>query len=419
MEDEIIHALHQDLHKSATEAYATEIGFLYEEINYTLKHLKSWMRPQKAVMPLTLFPSGGKVLRDPLGICLIIAPWNYPFQLLLSPLVGAIAGGNCAVLKPSDTAPHTEAVIAKLITRTFDQRYIQVVTGAGGKVVPKLMEQHRFDLIFFTGSIPTGTSIAKQAAEKLTPVILELGGKSPCIVAENADISVAAKRIAWGKFTNAGQTCVAPDYLLVHAGAKVKLVSALQDSLQQFYGADAQTSEDYGRIINKKQYEKLCSYLKDGHIITGGQTDVDTLYIAPTLLDDVAADAAVMQEEIFGPILPIFTYQNEDEILKFIKSHPDPLSLYVFSNDTKLQERITETVAFGGGCINNTLMHLGSPKLPFGGVCSSGTGQYHGKYSFEAFTRPKSILSTATWLDPKVKYPPYAGKLKWIKRLMG
>jgi aldehyde dehydrogenase (NAD+) len=417
-ESAIMEALFKDLHKSAEEAYSTEIGFIYTEISHVLKHLKSWMSPSGISTPLLLFPSSSKVVADPLGVTLIIAPWNYPFQLLMAPLIGAIAGGNCAVLKPSEMTPNTAAVIEQLIISSFDADFVTVVQGNGAEVVPNLMNSFRFDHVFFTGSIPVGKEIAKLAAPQLVPVTLELGGKSPCVVDKDANIKVAAQRITWGKFTNVGQTCVAPDYLLVHESRKQELVEQMQQSITNFYGNDPRQSRDYGRIINAGRFKKLESFLRQGEVISGGQTHESERYMAPTLMQNVSVDQPMMQEEIFGPILPVYTYREHDEAMNMIRTHSNPLALYVFTENEKTAQRYVDEVPFGGGCINNTLMHLANADLPFGGVGNSGVGAYHGKYSFETFTRKKSILTTATWVDPKVKYPPYAGKLKFLKWFM-
>jgi aldehyde dehydrogenase (NAD+) len=415
-EQQIMDALYKDLHKSQEEAFTTEIGFLYAEISHTLKNLKKWMQKTSVGTPFFLFPSSSSIIREPLGVCLIIAPWNYPFQLLIAPLIGAIAGGNCTVLKPSELTPHTSAVIVKMITEFFDEKYITVVEGDGAVLVPQMMNENRFDHVFFTGSIPVGREIAKMAAEKLVPVTLELGGKSPCVVDEDADIKVAAKRVVWGKFTNAGQTCVAPDYVLVHEKNKDPLVDEMQKSIQQFYGSQPIKSLDYGRIVNQKRLNKLKTYLAQGEVIAGGDTDDSELYFAPTLMQNIITEAPIMKEEIFGPILPIIPYKEQQEALNIIHKNPYPLSLYYFGNNKKNEEYFVNNVQFGGGCINNTLVHLANADLPFGGVGNSGVGAYHGKFSFDTFTRTKAILKTATWIDPSVKYPPYQGKLKLLRR---
>lgn len=414
-EQQIMDALFKDLHKSQEEAFTTEIGFVYAEISHTIKNLKNWMRKSSVSTPLFLLPSSSSIRREPLGVCLIIAPWNYPFQLLIAPLIGAIAGGNCAVLKPSEMAVHTSLVVDEMITEFFDKSYITVVEGDGAVVVPALMNENRFNHVFFTGSIPVGREIAKLAAEKLVPVTLELGGKSPCIIDEGADIKVAAKRVVWGKFTNAGQTCVAPDYLLVHEKNKDELIKEMQKSIRRFYGVEPINSADYGRIINKRRLDKLKSFLIQGSIIAGGEVQENELYMSPTLMQDISVEAPLMKEEIFGPILPIITFKEQSEALNMIHQNPHPLSLYYFGNNQKNEDYFIKNVQFGGGCINNTLVHLANADLPFGGVGNSGVGAYHGKFSFDTFTRAKAILKTATWIDPDVRYPPYKGKLRLLK----
>ncbi|PSL49629.1 aldehyde dehydrogenase (NAD+) [Chitinophaga niastensis] len=416
-ESKILAALHADLHKHALEAYGSEVGFLYEEINYILDGLKQWMQPEAVTSPFVTYPSSSRVYKQPLGLTLIIGPWNYPFMLLISPLVGAIAGGNCAIIKPSEMAPHTAAVTAEMIKDTFDPAYITVVEGDGTEVIPMLMK-FRFDHVFFTGSIPVGKKIMEMAVPHLTPVTLELGGKSPCVVDEKVNITVAAKRIVWGKFWNAGQTCVAPDYILVHQKVKEELVVALKDAIVDFFGEDPADSEDYARIINTKRFDTVAGYLKDGHLLHGGQSNRDNLYIAPTLLDDVEWSDPVMQEEIFGPILPILTFTDLPQAIQAIKKLPYPLALYVFTKSKKTEKMLIEQVRFGGGCINNSLVHLTNPELPFGGAGYSGMGQYHGKYSFDTFSHQKGMLKTATWLDVPMKYPPFKNKLKMMKMVM-
>ncbi len=411
----ITEALYKDLHKSAEEAFSTEIGFIYAEISYTLKRLKTWMKTTSVNTPYVLLPSTSKIKRDPLGVCLIIAPWNYPFNLLIAPLIGAIAGGNCAVLKPSEMTANTSKVISEMVAEFFDAKYITVVEGDGAVVVPEMMRENRFDHVFFTGSIPVGKSIALLAAEKLVPVTLELGGKSPCIVDEEVDLEVAAKRIVWGKFTNAGQTCVAPDYLLVHQKNKQNLIKLMQKAIKQFYGDDPEQSADFGRIVNERRLQKLEIFLRDGKVLTGGKVKKSELYFSPTILDEVSLDSPVMKEEIFGPILPIITFNKPEEALQLVNANPNPLSFYYFGRNKQHEKLFINNVQFGGGCVNNTLVHLANADLPFGGVGNSGVGAYHGKFSFDTFTRMKAIVKTATWLDPAVKYPPYKGKLKYLR----
>ncbi len=417
-ETAIMDALYKDLHKSREESYATEIGFLLSEITHTINWLKEWMRPQKVSTPLVLFPSRSKILRDPFGIILIISPWNYPFQLCIAPLIGAIAAGNCTVLKPSEVTVNTAIVIHQMISEFFPKDYISVVEGDGALIIPGLIEHNRFDYIFFTGSIPVGKTIARLAAEQLIPTTLELGGKSPCIVDNTVDIKTTADRIVWGKFTNAGQTCVAPDYLLCHKEVQPQLIAAMQSSINKFYTSAPGKSPDYGRIVNEKHFTRLQAYLSLGKLETGGGFDKSELYIEPAILTDVNPASSIMQEEIFGPILPVLTYNTKEEALAIIKRNPNPLSLYVFSKEKPFQKYFTDKVSFGGGCINNTIVHLCNAELPFGGVSSSGSGQYHGRYTYETFSRPKSILTTPTWFDPAFKYPPYKGKLGLLKWLM-
>jgi aldehyde dehydrogenase (NAD+) len=414
-ENEIAKALHSDLNKGPEEAYATETGLVLAEIRFLLQHLRSWMRPRRVGTNLVNWPAASKIYKDPLGVVLIVAPWNFPFQLSLIPLAAAIAAGNVVVLKPSELAPATEAVIADLVGATFPADTVRVVTGDGATIVPELIRQFRFDHIFFTGSIPVGRSIYRLAADQLVPVTLELGGKSPVIVAPDADLAVAARRIVVGKFANAGQTCIAPDYLLVHAEKREALLEQLQRTLAEFYGPRPETSPDYGRIINEKRFDTLVRYLSDGKIVLGGTHDRATRYIAPTLLTEVSPGSPLMQEEIFGPLLPVFTWQTMEDALAIIRRHPDPLAFYLFANDKRLQREWIKALPFGGGCINNTLWHFANPHLPFGGIGSSGIGSYHGKYSLERFAHAKPVMRSYNFIDPRVKYPPFKGKMKWFK----
>jgi len=411
-------ALAQDFQKPVFETFVSETGFLYQEITHTLKHLKEWMRPERASTGLPTFPSSGKVYFEPKGVVLIIAPWNYPIHLAIAPLIGAIAAGCCAVIKPSEETPHTAAVIESVIKNAFPENYVKVVQGKGAEVVPKLMETVRFDHVFFTGSTAVGKIIAQQAAEQLIPTTLELGGKSPTIVARDADLSIAARRICFGKFLNAGQTCVAPDYLLVDAAVKEELVEELKKCIDDFYGEDPQASPDFARIVNDKHFKRLTKYLEQGTILKGGQTGVEERYIAPTLMDEISLDSSIMQEEIFGPILPILTFENLDEAVSIIRKNPSPLSLYVFTKSKQIREKFVHGIPFGGGCVNQTIIHLSIPDLPFGGIASSGMGNYHGKASFLTFSHQKSMLNAKTWFDPKAKYPPYRAALKKLMKLL-
>ncbi len=416
-ESAILSALHADLRKSAMEAYGSEVGLLYDELDNTLTNLRQWMRPQEVTSPLMHYPSKSTIYREPKGLTLIIGPWNYPFQLVINPLIAAIAAGNCAILKPSEIATHTEAVVQQVIRDAFDPAFVTTVTGEGQVVIPDIM-QHRFDHIFFTGSIPVGRKVLEMAAPHLTPVTLELGGKSPCIVDAGADLKTAARRIIWGKCWNAGQTCIAPDYVLVQEKVEEKLIREMKEAIGKFYGEDPAKSPDYPRIINEKRFDQLISYLQQGRIVAGGQTDRTDKYIAPTLLTDVSPDAPVMNEEIFGPILPLIPYQTTSDAIRMIARNPYPLSLYIFSGSRRTEEEFMEKVSFGGGCINNTLVHFTNTDLPFGGIGFSGMGRYHGRSGFEAFSHEKGVMKTATWLDVKAKYPPFGNKLRLLRMLM-
>ena len=414
-EPAIAEALYTDLKKSREEAYGTETGLVLAELNNTLKNLRKWMRPHRAGTNLVNLPSSSRIYRDPLGVVLIIAPWNYPVQLALIPLIGAIAGGNCAVVKPSEYAPATSALLEKMLTALYLPEYVRVVQGDGADVVTGMIQSFRFDHIFFTGSVPVGRRIYQLAAKDLVPVTLELGGKSPVVVEQDADVATAARRIVLGKFINAGQTCVAPDYLLVHEDIRQRLLTGLQEALLAFYGAKPEESYDYAKIIHEKRFETLVSYLSQGRIIAGGRHDRQRMFIEPTLMEDVPPESPLMQEEIFGPILPVFTYRNMEEALGIVRQHPDPLAFYLFTRDAGKQQAWMEQFTFGGGCINNTVWHFANHHLPFGGVGNSGTGAYHGKYSFQVFTHAKPVMQTPVWIDPSIKYPPYKGKLKWFR----
>lgn len=414
-EQEIYAALHADLKKSPEESWVTENGLVLSEINYAVRNLAAWMAKENAATNLLNFPSSSFILKEPLGVVLIIGPWNYPFQLLINPLVGAIAAGNCVVLKPSEFAPAAAAVMKKIIEEIFPKEYVLYVEGDGAAVIPAMMGSFSFGHVFYTGSTAVGKTIYKMAAEKLVPVTLELGGKSPCIVESDANIKVAARRIAMTGFSNCGQMCVAPDYVLVHQSRKDELINALKDCLVKFYGSDPKQHANYGRIINEKQFDRLAKYLLQGKIVHGGNSDRASLYIAPTILENVSMDDAVMKEEIFGPILPVTAFSTKEEALKIIAQNKNPLSFYVFTSSAAKEKEWLENVAFGGGCVNNASWHLTNHHLPFGGRGFSGTGQYHGKASFDIFSHKKSIMKTPTWFDPAIKYPPLKGKLKLFK----
>jgi aldehyde dehydrogenase (NAD+) len=377
------------------------------------------MQPLAVSTNLLNQPSSSYTINEPLGVVCIIGPWNYPFQLLFTPLIGAIAGGNCVVLKPSEFAPATEAIMKKIIEETFDKKYVLYVEGEGAQVLPPMLEGFRFDHIFYTGSTQVGRIIYQQAAKQLVPVTLELGGKSPAVITNSANLKVAARRIASTKFSNAGQMCVAPDYVLVPPHLKDRLLTELIKATQQFYGVDASKTDHYCKIINETQFDRIVNYLNNGSIVYGGKSDKSSLFIEPTFIADVAIDAPIMQDEIFGPILPIITYHSKEEALEIIRRHPNPLAFYVFTSDHADENYWLTNVPSGGACINNASWHLTNHALPFGGRGFSGIGAYHGKTSFETFTHLKSVLKTPTWLDPDLKYPPYTGKSWLLKKLIG
>ena len=412
----IINALKADLNKPEFEAYATEL-WVVKEIDYAIKHIKSWTSPKKAPIGIEQFPGFGRIYAEPLGIILILGTWNYPFQVIIAPLVGAIAAGNCGILKPSEIAPQTSSVLADIIQKHFDPAYIAVLEGSAETSQQLLAE--KFDHIFFTGSTEIGKLVMEAAAKHLTPVTLELGGKSPCIVDSDINIEYTARRITWGKFINAGQTCVAPDYLLVNKKIKQNLVDSIEKCIQNFYGEQPNTSPDYARIINQKHFYRLVKFLQNGEIIIGGDINPDDCYIAPTVIDHVSLADPVMQNEIFGPILPIVEYDDLSEAIALINEKPKPLALYLFSQNKNLQKRVLQETTSGGVCINDCVMQLGVLSLPFGGVGDSGIGSYHGKASFDIFSHYKSVLHKSLRLDSKLRYAPYEGKLQLLKRIIG
>jgi aldehyde dehydrogenase (NAD+) len=416
-EQEIYNSLYSDLKKSDEESWVTEIGMTISEINYALKNLSKWMRPKRVGTNLLNFPSKSYVLYEPLGVSLIIGPWNYPLQLLFVPLIGAIAAGNCAVIKPSEFAPATASLLEKIIREIYSPEYITLIQGDGATVIPSIMNNFRFDYVFYTGSTQVGIMIYEMAAKKLVPVTLELGGKSPCIVESDANIKVAAKRIALTKFSNAGQMCVVPDYVLVHESVKDEFLNQLKVAAQNFYNSKS-TKEHYARIVSQKQFDRLVKHLDKKFIFYGGNHNAEQLFIEPTILTEVNTDSPIMNEEIFGPLLPVLTWENDSEVYKIIERHKNPLSLYVFTSSNSKAEKWTRSIAFGGGCINNASWHLTNHHLPFGGRGTSGFGNYHGKYSFETFSHKKAIMNTPTWFDPALKYPPLKGKLNLFKRII-
>lgn len=415
-ENDIIEALHKDFGKPAFEAYLTEINVVQSDLKDTIKNIHAWAKPKKVRASILNFPSSDYIYTEPYGKTLIISPWNYPFQLAICPLIAAYAAGNSIVLKPSELTPHTSSLISKIIRETFDVK--EVVAVLGDAEIAKSQLAKRWDYIFFTGSPAVGKEIAKAAAGNLTPVTLELGGKNPCIIDKNANLQIAAKRIVWGKFINAGQTCIAPDYLLIHKGVKTKFIRLLQQEIVNAYGEDPKLSPDFTRIINKKHFIRLVGMIDETKTITGGIHDEESLYIAPTLIDEPSFDSAIMKDEIFGPLLPMISYENESDLEKIISKYEKPLSLYVFTDDKAFAERAIRKFSFGGGCINDTVVHFSNKRLPFGGVGNSGMGAYHGKKSYDTFSHQKAIVKKATWLDIPLRYAPYGNKLKLIRKLL-
>ena len=415
-EQDILDALAADLGKPATEAFGAEIGLTLSEIRLTRKKLASWMKPERVRTSLLAMPGRSYIYREPLGVTLIIAPWNYPFQLVVLPLIGAIAAGNCAVVKPSEVSPNVSALIAKWLPKYLDRRAVQVVEGGVPETTALLRE--KWDHIFYTGNGTVGRIVMEAAAKHLTPVTLELGGKSPCIVDESADLDVAAKRIVYGKFFNAGQTCVAPDYVLVHDLVHDALINRMVSIIREFYGDDPKQSPDFARIVNERHHARLTRLLGNTDVVTGGETDVSDRYIAPTILKNVKEDDAVMQEEIFGPILPVISVSSVESAIGFVNRHEKPLALYVFAGDEAAQDRVLSGTSAGGTVLNHVWLHLSVPELPFGGVGESGMGAYHGRQSFETFSHRRSVLKKPTLPDPPILFPPYSSrKLRWLKKL--
>lgn len=416
-ETELIGALSKDLGKSDFEGWLTEAHFTRMELDHTVKHLKQWMKPRRVPASLLHQPSKCIVQREPLGVVLIMGPWNYPAQLTLGPLIGALAAGNCAIIKPSELAPATSAWIAKRLPDYISSAYVRVIEG-GIKETTEVL-QERYDHICFTGSGNVGRVVMEAAAKHLTPVTLELGGKSPCIVDEDVDLDVAVRRIVAGKFMNAGQTCVAPDYVLVHERVEAAFLAKITQVVKDFYGENAKTSPDLGRIINNRHFERLQKLMKDGTVVVGGQTDAATRFVAPTVLKDVSPDSAIMQEEIFGPLLPVLRVSSVRDAVDFVNARPKPLALYVFTSNHAARDLVLERTSSGGACVNECVLHLGVPELPFGGVGPSGMGAWHGQHSFETFSHRKSVMIKSSAIDPAFRYPPYTeDKKRWIKRLM-
>lgn len=414
-ETEINKALKKDLNKSAFEAYMTEVGMTLAELRYVKKHLRQWMMDKKVRTPLAQFPGKSYVKSEPYGVVLIMSPWNYPFMLCMEPLIGALAAGNCCVLKPSNYSPAVSTVIKGMIEETFPKEYVTVVEG--GRAENQSLLEQKFDYIFFTGGVQVGKLVMKKAAEHLTPVTLELGGKSPCIVEKTADLKLAAKRLVFGKFLNAGQTCVAPDYLLVQKEVKEEFLQYVLFWIEKMYGKGLENQENYPKIINEKHFKRIKQLIEGEEILIGGVVEEDSLQIAPTVLNHVSPKSPVMQEEIFGPVLPVLEFENIQEAEQFVRKRPKPLALYLFTGDKRVERRITEQLSYGGGCINDTIIHLATSHMGFGGVGESGMGSYHGKESFDTFSHKKSIVKKYNWLDNPVRYVPYGKQKEKIMRM--
>ena len=414
-ESQINEALKKDLNKSEFETYMTETGLTVSELGYMRKHLKGYCRPKRAISPLAQFHSKSFIMSEPYGVVLIMSPWNYPFMLCMEPLAGAIAAGNCCVLKPSAYAPATSAVIKELIEAVFPPEYVAVVEG--GRAENMALLEQRFDYIFFTGGVKVGKLVMEKASRYLTPVTLELGGKSPCIVDESANLKVAAKRLAFGKYLNAGQTCVAPDYLLIQESVKEKFLGLLEEEIMKMFGEKPLENRDYPKIINEKHYNRLLGLIKGEKIRAGGEMKEGSLQIAPTILEDVTADSPVMQEEIFGPILPVLTFSEIGEAEKFVLEREKPLACYIFTTRKDVERRLLKSLSFGGGCINDTVIHLATSRMGFGGVGNSGMGSYHGERSFKTFSHEKSILKKYNWIDLPIRYQPYTGAKEKLLRI--
>ena len=417
-EDKILNELKKDLGKSNFEGYVTEVGILYDDINFHIKNVKKWSSEEKRKSPIVYYPSKSYIYKEPYGVTLIIGPFNYPFQLVIAPLIGAISAGNTAIIKPSENSRNIALLLEKLINENFPEGYLRVVNPLGGKETVSLLLDKPFDYIFFTGSVRVGKLVMQKAAQHLTPVTLELGGKSPCIVDSDAKLKLAAKRIVWGKFLNAGQTCVAPDYLCVHKSVKDELLKLIINEIRVQFGENVRNSEDYPRIVNKSSLERLSGYLNDGKIYYGGNIDEDNLYMEPTLIIKPDLNSPLMSDEIFGPILPILVYEDLDNVIKFINHREKPLALYYFSESKKKIKYVLTSTTSGGVTINDTIIPVANPNLPFGGVGNSGVGKYHGKESFETFTHNKSVMKRGTFIEFNIRFAPYKNKLNLVKRIM-
>ncbi len=416
-EQGVLDAVKSDLNKTPFEAYATELGMVMAEISHAIGHVRAWMRPKAVPTPMMHFSSSSRIVKEPYGVVLIMSPWNYPFQLTLAPLIGSIAAGNCTVVKPSAYSPATSQIIAKIMAEAFDPGFVSVVQG--GREANKTLLEHKFDYILFTGSVEVGKTVMESASKYLTPVTLELGGKSPVIVAKDADINMAAKRIIWGKTLNSGQTCVAPDYVYVHRDVKDALLEAMQKHAKAFFGEHSSHNDTFPRMVNAKHFERVKAFFSNGKLVFGGESESDKLRLDLTILDSITWDDPVMGEEIFGPVLPILTFTDLRDVITTVNGRPKPLALYLFTSSSAVEKEVLSRVSFGGGCVNDTIVHLASSHMPFGGVGNSGMGGYHGKWSYDTFSHAKSILKKATAIDVPVRYPPYDKGYGLLKKLMG
>lgn len=416
-EQEIMEAIYQDFKKPSFEVFATEIGQFYEEVNIFIRKLKKWMKPKRKRVPITHFPCTGRIEREPYGVVLLIAPFNYPFGLIFSPLAGAIAGGNCVMIKPSEYTKHFVTCVTKLIKEHFAEEYLYVCNPYGGKETVNELLELPYNYIFFTGSSRVGKIVMEKAAKHLTPVTLELGGKCPCIVTEDANIKMAAKRIVWGKGMNAGQTCVAPDYIFVQSTVKAKLLEELKQQFMIQYGEEARTRKEYCGVISEREVHRLEGYLKDGTVYYGGECDAKEQYVQPTILTDCAMDSSVMQEEIFGPILPVIEYECIEAVIQEVISRPSPLALYIFSENKRMVRSLLNRLPAGGVMINDCVMHVATSTFPFGGVGNSGIGSYHGVYSLDTFTRKRTVMERKTWIELPIRFAPYGNKIQVFKKL--
>ena len=417
-EDKILDALKKDLGKSNFESYATEVGLVYDEINKHIKNIKRWSKIEKTKSPIVYYPAKSYIYKEPYGVTLIIGPFNYPFQLVIAPLVGAISAGNTAIIKPSENTKNTSILLEEMINENFQEEYLKVVSPLEGKEVVSYLLDLPFDYIFFTGSIRVGKIVMEKAAKNLVPVTLELGGKSPCIVDKDAKLELAAKRIVWGKFLNVGQTCVAPDYLCVHSSVKDKLLKLIVEEIHKQFGTEVKNSPDYPRVVNTASLNRLKEYINDGEIYYGGNFDITELYMEPTILTNVDVDSNVMTEEIFGPILPVIEFDNIQDIISFINKREKPLALYYFSENKKSIKNVLRCTTSGGVTINDTVIHVANGNLPFGGVGNSGMGSYHGKASFDAFTHKRSVMERGTFVEFNVRFAPYKEKINILKKIM-